>query len=77
MLGVCAKKIKEKNEILLKYFVIKESTLEACRRIVMLPIEVKFTTKILNSIKVIVQYVLLSNNVCTRLVLAVVTEMST
>ena len=68
------KKIK-KNAIWLKYFVVKGSTLEACRRTVTLPIEANFTAKILHSIKVIVQLVL-SNNICTRLVLAVVMEMS-
>ena len=52
MLGVCE---ENKNEIWLKYFAFKGSILEACRRTVKLRIEANFTTKILYSIKVIVQ----------------------
>ena len=72
MLGVYE---ENKNEIWLKYFAVKGSILEACRRIVTRPIEANFITEILYSIKVIVQRVL-SNNACTKLVLAVVTETS-
>ena len=45
----------EKNEILLKYFAVKGSTLKGCRRTVTLLIGVILTTRILYSIKVIVQ----------------------
>ena len=44
-----------KNDCGLKYFVVKGSTLKGCRSTVMRQIQVKFTTKILHSIKVIVQ----------------------
>ena len=50
-----ARVCEEKNEIWLKYFALKGLILEACSRTVMLPIEANFTTKILHSIKVIVQ----------------------
>ena len=46
---------ENKKEIRLKYFVVKGSILEACRRTVTLQIEANFTTKILYSKKVIVQ----------------------
>ena len=52
MLGVC-KENKEKNDFQLKYFVVKGSTLEACRRIVTLPIAMIFATRILHNIKVL------------------------
>ena len=42
----------EKNEILVKYFVVKGSTLKGCRRTVTLLIGVILTTRILYSIKV-------------------------
>ena len=50
-----ARGVQRKNKIRLKYFTVKGSTWEACRRTVMLPIEANFTTKILHSIKVTVQ----------------------
>ena len=57
--GTCEENKEEKNKIRLKYFAVKGSTLETCKRTVTLPIEVILTTKILHSIKVIV----LSNSV--------------
>ena len=45
----------EKNEILVKYFAVKGLTLKGCRRTVTLLIGVILTTRILHSIKVIVQ----------------------
>ena len=51
----------EKNEILVKYFVVKGSTLRGCRRTVKLLIGAILTTRILHSIKVIVQEVLRIN----------------
>ena len=44
----------EKNNCQLRYFAVKGSTLEACRRTVMLPTELNFTTWILHNIKVLV-----------------------
>ena len=46
---------EEKNEILMKYFAVKGPNLKGCRRTVMLLIGVILTTRILYSIKVIVQ----------------------
>ena len=46
--------LEEKNEIL-KYFVVKGPNLKGCRRTVTLLIGVILTTRILYSIKVIVQ----------------------
>ena len=45
----------EKNEILVKYFAVKGSTLKGCIRIVTLLIGAILTTRILHSIKAIVQ----------------------
>ena len=45
----------EKNEILVKYFAVKGPNLKGCRRTVTLVIGVILTTRILYSIKVIVQ----------------------
>ena len=45
----------EKNEILVKYFAVKGPNLKGCRRTVKLLIGVILITKILYSIKVIVQ----------------------
>ena len=45
---------KEKNDCRLKYFTVKGSTLEACRRTVTQPIVMIFATRILHSIKVLV-----------------------
>ena len=45
----------EKNGILAKYFAVKGSTLKGCRRTLTLLIGVILTTRILHSIKVIVQ----------------------
>ena len=53
MLGGC-KENKEKNDCQLKYFAVKGSNLEACRRTVTQPIVMIFTTQILHSIKVLV-----------------------
>ena len=47
--------LEEKNEILVKYFVVKGPNLKGCRRTVTLLIGVILTTRILYSIKVIVQ----------------------
>ena len=55
MLGVCkeSKELElEKNEILLKYFAVKGSTLKGCRRTVTLRIKLIFMTRILHNIKV-------------------------
>ena len=76
----CAKKIKKrirrrKRDCPLKYFAIKRSTLEACRRTVTLLIQLKIATGIIQSIKVLV-IEKLNNNVYIRPVLAVVTEIS-
>ena len=71
-IGVCE---ENKNETWLKYFAVKGSILDACKRTVTLPIKANFTTEVLHSIKIIVQKVL-SNNVCARLALAVVMETS-
>ena len=45
----------EKNEILVKHFAVKGSTLKGCRRTVKQLIGAILTTRILHSIKVIVQ----------------------
>ena len=45
---------KEKNDCRLKYFAVKRSTLEACRRTVTQRIAMIFATRILHSIKVLV-----------------------
>ena len=45
---------KEKNDCRLKYFAVKRSTLEACRRTVTQRILMIFATRILHSIKVLV-----------------------
>ena len=45
---------KEKNDCRLKYFAVKRSTLEACRRTVTQRIAIIFATRILHSIKVLV-----------------------
>ena len=47
--------LEKKNEILLKYFAVKGPNLKGCRRTVTLLIGVILTTRILYSIKVIVQ----------------------
>ena len=44
-----------KNDYQLKYFAVKRSTLEACRRRVTQQIAMIFATRILYSIKVLVQ----------------------
>ena len=56
MLGVCEENEENKkiNDYRLKYFAVKGSTLEACRRTVTQPIAMIFTTQILHSIKVLV-----------------------
>ena len=45
---------KEKNDCRLKYFAVKRSTLEACRRTETQRIAMIFATRILHSIKVLV-----------------------
>ena len=55
--GVCEEneeENKEKNDCRLKYFAVKGSTLEACRRTVTQPIAMIFATRFLHSIKVLV-----------------------
>ena len=52
MLGVCEE--NKKNDCQLKYFAVKRSTLEACRRTVTQRIAIIFATRILYSIKVLV-----------------------
>ena len=56
MLGVCDENEEEKNinDCRLKYFAVKRSTLEACRRTVTQRIPMIFATRILHSIKVLV-----------------------
>ena len=55
MLGVCDENEEEKkNNCRLKYFAVKRSTLEACRRTVTQRIAMIFATRILHSIKVLV-----------------------
>ena len=63
---------KEKNDCGLKYFVVKGSTLEACRGTMTPGIQPIFTTRIVHNIKVLVLHKL----VCVKRVLAVVTETS-
>ena len=46
-------RIKKKNDCQLKYFTVKESTLEACRRKVTQSIAMIFATWILHNIKVL------------------------
>ena len=58
MQGVCEehkkeKELEEKNNCLLKYFAVKGSTLEACRRTATMQIQLIFSTTILYTIKVI------------------------
>ena len=45
---------EKKNDCQLKYFAVKRSTLEACRRTVTQQIAMIFATRILRSIKVLV-----------------------
>ena len=52
-IGVCEEN-EEKNDCQLKYFAVKRSTLEACRRTVTQRIAMIFVTRILHSIKVLV-----------------------
>ena len=47
--------LEKKNEILVKHFAVKGSTLKGCKRTVKLLIGAILTTRILHSIKVIVQ----------------------
>ena len=47
------KKMKEKR-LPIKYFAVKGSNLEACRRTVMLPIAMIFATLILHNMKILV-----------------------
>ena len=57
MLGVCDENEEEEkkiNDCQLKYFAVKRSTLEACRRTVTQRIAMIFATRILHSIKVLV-----------------------
>ena len=55
MLGVCEENEEnKKNHCRLKYFAVKRSTLEACRKTVTQRIAMIFATRILHSIKVLV-----------------------
>ena len=45
------KEKKEKNNCQLKYFAVKRSTLEGCRRTVTRPFRMKLATRIVHSIK--------------------------
>ena len=57
--GVCEENKNElegkKNDSPLKYFAVEGSNLEACRTTVPRPIHAKLTTRIVQSIKVLVQ----------------------
>ena len=57
--GVCEEnkenELEEKNDSPLKYFAVEGSNLEACRTTVPRPIQAKLTTRIVQSIKVLVQ----------------------
>ena len=48
------KELEEKNNCPLKYFVVKGSTIEGCRRTEIPPIHLKIATKIVHNIKVLV-----------------------
>ena len=56
--GVCEenkeKELQEKNNCPLKYFVVKGSTMEGCRRTETPPIHLKITMEIVHNIKVLV-----------------------
>ena len=55
MLGVCEENEEnKKKDCQLKYFAVKGSTFEACRRTVTQPTAMIFATQILHSIKVLV-----------------------
>ena len=57
MIGVCDENEEEEkkiNDCRLKYFAVKRSTLEACKRTVTQRIAMIFATRILHSIKVLV-----------------------
>ena len=55
MLGVCEENEEDKkNDRQLKYFAVKRSTLEACRRTMTQWIAMIFAKRILHSIKVLV-----------------------
>ena len=49
------KELEEKKRQPVKYFAVEGSNLEACRRSVLRPIQAKLTTRIVESIKVLVQ----------------------
>ena len=55
--GVCEenKELEEKNDSRLKYFAVEGSNLEACTRTVPRSIQAKLITRIVQSIKVLVQ----------------------
>ena len=54
MLGVCDENEENrKNDCQLKYFAVKRSTLEACRRTVTQRIAMIFTTRILHSVMIV------------------------
>ena len=55
---------KEKNDCRLKYFVVKGSTLEACRRTVKPGIPPIFTRRTVQNIKVLILYKLKQHCVC-------------
>ena len=74
---MCEKNVEENKDCRVKYFMVKGSTLEGCRRTVTIPIQAKFTTRIIHKHKGISTVsITVSNNICLRLVLAVVTETS-
>ena len=55
MLGVCKENEEnKKNDCRLKYFAVKRSSLEACRRTMTQRIAMIFATRILHRIKVLV-----------------------
>ena len=66
---------KIKNDCWLKYFAVKGSTLEVCRRTVTTGIQPIFTTRIVHGIKVLILHKL-KQIVCVKRSLAVVMETS-
>ena len=65
MLGMCEEnKENKKNDCQLKYFVVKRSTLEACRRTVKPGIQPIFATRIIHSIKVLILHKVKQHCVC-------------
>ena len=50
------KEFEEKNDCPLKYFAVNRSTLVGCRRTVILPIKLNFTTRIIHNIMLLSLY---------------------